>query len=198
MKFFNLFKKEKLKKWINENAEGPQSTTLLSSVAFSEAIFFPVPPDVILIAIIAARRVPRWAFYASVTTLSSTFGAISGYMIGMFFFKAFGEAVISFYDLQSQFETISVMFREQTFFAVFVSALTPIPFKVFTLAGGLFKVNFLWFILASLLGRGIRYFFIAYMMKLYGHNLAHTIYKNFNLFSFITVIIIGLAVYLLV
>jgi membrane protein YqaA with SNARE-associated domain len=197
MKFIHLFKKKKLKHWITENAEGAQSTTLLSSISFSESIFFPIPPDVILIAIISARKKTKWAYYATITTISSTLGGISGYMIGALLFKFLGQPVITFYGLESQYKMVFDLFHQYDALAVFLGALTPIPYKLFTLGSGVFGINIFVFILASVLGRGIRFFTVAYIMKIWGHKIAHVVYKHFNLFSFITVIIMALVVYVL-
>ncbi len=161
MKFFHFFKKQKLQDWVAKNAEGPQATMLLSTVSLTEAIFFPIPPDVILIAIISMRKVKKWFFYSSITLFFSILGGIIGYILGHSFFNLFGEAIISFYNLQEAFDKISIIFKEQTFFAILIAALTPIPFKIFTLAGGLFKVNFFIFLLAAIIGRAIRFYLVG-------------------------------------
>lgn len=192
MRFVYLFKKEKLKNWITKNAEGPQSTVFLSGISFTESIFFPIPPDVFLMAIISVRKVQRWFFYASVTTGFSVLGGIFGYIIGAGFFDIFGEAIISFYNLQDPFTKIAEIFRQETFFAVLAAAITPIPFKVFTLASGLFKVNFFVFLLAAIIGRAIRFYTVAYLTKLYGPHLVKIFFKYFNIISLMLVILITL------
>jgi len=192
MKFFNFFKKQKLQDWVTKNAEAPQATILLSTVSFVEAIFFPIPPDVVLIAIISMRRVKRWFFYSSVTLVASILGAIVGYVLGFYFFDMFGESIISFYNLQETFDKISIVFKNQTFFAIVVAALTPIPFKVFTLAGGLFKVNFFTFLIASIVGRAARFYLVGYLTSLYGDRLVKVFFRYFNLISVILVILIAI------
>ncbi len=192
MKFFNFFKKQKLQDWVTKNAEAPQATILLSSVSFIEAIFFPIPPDVVLIAIISMRKVKRWFFYSSVTLVASILGAIVGYVLGFYFFDMFGESIISFYNLQETFDKISIVFKNQTFFAIVVAALTPIPFKVFTLAGGLFKVNFFTFLIASIVGRAARFYLVGYLTSLYGDRLVKVFFRYFNLISVILVILIAI------
>ncbi len=195
MKFFHFFKKQKLQDWVAKNAEGPQATMLLSTVSLTEAIFFPIPPDVILIAIISMRKVKKWFFYSSVTLFFSILGGIIGYILGHSFFNLFGEAIISFYNLQEAFDKISIIFKEQTFFAILIAALTPIPFKIFTLAGGLFKVNFFIFLLASIIGRAIRFYLVGYITSIYGNRLVKVFFKYFNTISLFVVILIIALVY---
>ncbi len=195
MKFFHFFKKQKLQDWVAKNAEGPQATMLLSTVSLTEAIFFPIPPDVILIAIISMRKVKKWFFYSSITLFFSILGGIIGYILGHSFFNLFGEAIISFYNLQEAFDKISIIFKEQTFFAILIAALTPIPFKIFTLAGGLFKVNFFIFLLAAIIGRAIRFYLVGYLTNIYGNRLVKVFFKYFNTISLIVVILIIALVY---
>jgi membrane protein YqaA with SNARE-associated domain len=192
MKFWHLFKKEKLQAWVTRHAEGPQAAVVLSSISFAESLFFPIPPDVFLIAIISVRKVQRWFFYATLTTVFSILGGIVGYIVGASFFDAFGQSIISFYGLEADFEKIRILFQDQTFFAMLVAALTPIPFKLFTLAGGLFKVNFFVFLIASIIGRATRFYAVAYLTKLYGPSLVKIFFKYFNTISLILVFLITL------
>ncbi|MEZ4103022.1 MAG: VTT domain-containing protein [Candidatus Paceibacterota bacterium] len=192
MKFFHLFKKEKLLGWVTKNAEGPQGTVALSTLSFSESLFFPIPPDVLLIAIISVRKVSRWFFYASVALVFSILGGVVGYIIGATFFDTFGQGIIDFYNLSEAFEKISIVFKEQTFLAILIAAITPIPFKIFTLAGGLFKVNFFVFLFAAIVGRAARFYAVAYLTKLYGPYLVKIFFKYFNTISLFLVILITL------
>jgi membrane protein YqaA with SNARE-associated domain len=190
MKFFNFFKKEKLLAWVTKHAEGPQGTVALSSLSFAESLFFPIPPDVLLMAIISVRKVQRWFFYATITTVFSILGGIVGYIVGATFFDAFGQGIITFYGLEADFEKIKIIFEDQTFFTILVAALTPIPFKLFTLAGGLFKVNFFVFLIASIIGRATRFYVVAYLTKLYGPALVKIFFKYFNTISLTLVFLI--------
>lgn len=195
MKFFHFFKKKKLQDWVTKNAEGPQATMLLSTVSLAEAIFFPIPPDVLLIAIISMRRVKKWFYYSSVALVFSVLGGIMGYIIGNSFFDLFGEAIISFYNLQEAFDKISIVFKEQTFFAILIAAITPIPFKIFTLAGGLFKVNFFIFLLAAIIGRATRFYLVGYITNIYGDRLVKVFFKYFNTISLLIILLIIVLVY---
>lgn len=189
--------KDRIRKWTIAHAEGPYSKFWLSFFSFAESSFFPIPSDIILIAVILARQRHRWIFYALLTTFFSILGGLFGYAIGFIFFKTLGVKIISFYGLEQQVTTVSRLFADNAFFTMFIAAFTPIPYKVFTIAAGLFKINILTFILASVLGRGIRFFAVAYFVKIYGKRISHVLYKYFNIFSIIVIVIIALFIYAL-
>ncbi|VAW11705.1 FIG139438: lipoprotein B [hydrothermal vent metagenome] len=187
--------KENIRSWALRHAEGPHSKFWLSALSFSEASFFPIPPDVLLIAILLANKARQWLYYAFLTTLFSVLGGVLGYGIGYFFFDLFGQQVISFYGLQSQFVYLKDIFNDTTFWAIFAAAFTPIPYKIFTITAGLFNVNFIVFLIASILGRGIRFFAIGFILKHYGEKIANVLYKYFNIFSFVTLLILIILAY---
>lgn len=190
--------KEKLRNWAIAHAAGPYSKFWLSLFAFTESFFFPIPPDIILIAILLAKQATRWFFYAMLTTFFSVLGGLFGYLIGFVFFETLGDSIVSLYNLQSQMEVVSQFFAQHGFFAIFLAAFTPIPYKVFTITAGLFSVNIVVFIIASILGRGIRFLVVAYLMKVFGERVASFLYKYFNLVSIIVVAIIALIIYALI
>lgn len=174
--------KDRIRDWTSRHASGFKAKVVLALVAFSEASFFLVPPDVVLIAILVI--VPaRWFYYASLTTVASVLGGMFGYVLGFFFFEAIGQWIITTYHLAEEMSQVSLLFGNNAFLAIFISAFTPIPYKVFTITAGFFKINFLVFILASLLGRGLRFFFVGYLMNRFGPALGRTMYKYFNLFA---------------
>ena len=149
-----------LKNWLLNNADSKYSYFALFGISFIEASFFIIPPDIFLIPLVLARR-NKWIFISFITTLGSVVGGIFGYIIGLFFFELFGAYILDVYNLKDYFLTVGNWYSKNAFLAVFISAFTFIPFKVFTLAAGLFKINFFIFIFASAIGRGLR-FFIAY------------------------------------
>lgn len=199
MQFKDLFRKQKIKDWLVVNAEGPQSSVFLFSISFIESIFFPIPPDFILMTILAARKNQRWAYYSAITTIASTLGGVLMYTIGHLFFQAFGEAIVSFYHLAPKFDAINMAFQKHTFLAILFAASAPIPesYKVAAMAGGLFKVNLPLFILASIIGRGGRFFLVGFFMKLFGHKIAHHVYKHLGLIATLISIAVGVGIYFL-
>lgn len=187
--------KNKIRDWSIRHAEGPNTKLWLAILSFSEASFFPIPPDVLLIAILLANRARQWFLYVLITSVFSILGGILGYFIGMFFFDILGQQVISFYGLESQFAYLKNIFEGAAFWTIFTAAFTPIPYKIFTITAGLFSVNFVVFIAASILGRVIRFFIVGLLLKLYGERISKVLYKYFNIFSMAVLVVLGLFIY---
>lgn len=164
-------------------------------IAFAEASFFPIPPDILMIAILLINA-ERWIFYAGLTTVGSVLGAFLGYLIGWGFYEAIGQHIVEIYNLQNLVNVIGEKFSGHAFFTVFIAAFTPIPFKIITISAGIFKISLWKMILASIIGRGSRFFAVAFITKIFGKKLNSFIFKYFNIFSF-AVIIIAILVFLL-
>ncbi len=165
--------------WFSERAHGAHARAWLFAVSFSESSFFLVPPDVLLVAILLAGA-ERWVFYASLTTVASVLGGAFGYVLGAAFFDTVGSRIISLYDLAGAMARVSDLYHANAFWAVFTAAFTPIPYKVFVLAAGFFKVDFLAFMAASLLGRGLRFFAVAFIVRRYGEGILALVMRYFN------------------
>lgn len=187
--------KEDLKAWTVRHAEGKNAKWWLFGVAFAESSFFPIPPDVLLVAILMTRERVRAFFYASVTTAGSVLGGLLGYAIGYFFFQTVGVWLVDTYHLQAQMVTVQKLFIENAFFAIFVAAFTPIPYKLFTIAAGLFGISLPVFIVASILGRGGRFFLVAIVMRFFGEHVIRLFYRYFNIASIILVVLMGILLY---
>lgn len=198
MKFKDFFHKTKLKDWFVANAETKRAKWVLAIVAFFESIFFPIPPDFFLMAILASNNARRWAYYSAITSIASVLGGIVSYGIGYLFFDALGQRIIDFYNLQEDFLRVQELFRDNSFLAVFVSSFTPLPDKVFNLVAGLFKVKIVTFILAYILGRSLRFFAVGLVMKIFGVRAARAVYHHLNAFSIAIVAIILVAIVLVI
>lgn len=191
MKFWITKKRDQIRDWVLRHAEGPRARLWLIAVSFSEASFFPVPPDILLIAILLTNGA-HWVKYSLITTLSSVAGGIFGYIIGFFFFTHIGEPLIAFYHLEESALYLGSIFSDNAFLSIFLAAFTPIPFKVFTIAAGLFQIDFFIFIIASLLGRGTRFFAVGYLLYRFGEKISLLLFKYFNIFSlFIAILILA-------
>jgi membrane protein YqaA with SNARE-associated domain len=153
--------------WFVERAEGHHARFWLVVIAFTESSLFLIPPDVLLVAILIARG-ERWMYYATLTTVASVAGALFGYAIGMFFYDTIGIQILSAYGLLDKMEFVRTQFSNDTFLVILFTAFTPIPFKIFTLIGGFLHVNVIAFTLAALLGRGARFFLVAYIARTVG------------------------------
>ena len=182
----------KLYEWTIKWSKSKYANLSLFLLAFSESSFFPVPPDVLLIAMTVVNRA-RWWIFAFITTVGSVLGGILGYYIGIALFETVGKAIINFYHLQDLFEIVGNKYSENSFLAVFTAALTPIPYKVFTIAGGVFRIPIQDLIIASVLGRGGRFFIVAAALRIFGEKISKVIEKYFDILSlvFMALIIIG-------
>ncbi len=192
IKGFHLYAMGKLKKlydWVISWGHTKYGTPALCSLAFAESSFFPVPPDVLLICLGISK--PKKAFwYAFLCTLFSVIGGLLGYLIGFAFYAAIGKPLIAFLGYQAEFEVVGKLFQDNAFWAILTAALTPIPYKVFTIAAGFWKITLPAFIIGSIVGRGIRFFAISALLFFFGARVKVFIDKYFNLLSFLALILL--------
>lgn len=166
--------------WVLHWAETPYGVPALFVLAFAESSFFPVPPDVLLIAL--AIAIPTRAFrYALVCSVGSILGGMLGYVIGWQFYELVGAPIITFYGYQAHYDKVATLYQEHGVWAVFIAGLTPIPYKVFTIASGAFYFPFLKFLVASILSRSARFFLVSALIWGFGPKIKGFIDKYFNL-----------------
>lgn len=175
--------------WFKARAHGTHARAWLAFLSFSESSFLFIPPDFLLIAILLAGS-QRWLGYALLTTLASIAGALFGYVIGAFFFASVGQELINLYGLSEEFARVGALFSTNTFWVMFTAAFTPIPYKVFVLAAGFFRINIWIFLIASIVGRAMRYTLIAYITHRFGEHAARLVLVHANR---ATVIVLALA-----
>ena len=173
---------KKLYDWVLHWAETPYAVPALFLLAFSESSFFPVPPDVLLITL--AISIPKKSFkYALICMVGSVLGGMLGYGIGLHGYEAIGKPIVDFYHGQDIMNAIKLRYDEYGFLGILVAAITPIPYKVFTIASGVFKFDFLLFMIASVIGRSARFFLVAGLIWKFGPYIRDFIEKYFNLLS---------------
>lgn len=165
-------------------------------LSFIESSFFPVPPDVLMIPMVIARPDHAWRI-ASICTAASVLGAVAGYVIGWGFFETVGNFIVETYHLQAAMDNVGGRYQSHAFLSIFSAAFTPIPFKVFTLSAGVFKIPLILFIIASILGRGGRFFAVAWALKRFGVGIQKTVEKYFNWFSIAFVVLLMAGFFLL-
>lgn len=182
--------KNVLMSWVASRARHPHAKWWLFGVAFAESSFFPIPPDVLLAAILLTRERARAFFYAWITTVGSVLGGVFGYVIGFFFFQIIGEKLVAFYHLETEVAIVRELFVNNAFLAIFTAAFTPIPYKLFTIAAGLFGIDMFVFVIASIAGRGMRFYALAALMRYGGAYMAQVLYKYFNIISLLLIAII--------
>ncbi|KKM82431.1 hypothetical protein LCGC14_1319650 [marine sediment metagenome] len=175
--------------WTIHWAQTPHSTWALFILAFCESSFFPIPPDVLLIALAVALPIKAFK-YALICSVGSVLGGCFGYLIGYEFFEYVGRPIIGFYNITDVFNTVSAKYQSNAFTAIAIAGFTPIPYKVFTIAAGVCKVNLFTLILASALSRSARFFLIAGLFYLFGPKIKMFIEKYFNTLTVIFIILL--------
>lgn len=168
--------------WTIHWSKTPQAPYALFWVAFIESSFFPIPPDVLLIAMTIAHPKAWWK-NALICTAGSVLGALLGYAIGWFLFETIGQWIVSVYHLEKHVETVGRLYSDNAFLAILTAAFTPIPYKVFTIAGGLFKISIPVLVAASIIGRAGRFFLVAGLLRLFGQKISGFIEKYFDILS---------------
>ena len=164
----------------------------LGGVSFAESSFFPVPPDVMLAPMCLARPGRAWHF-ALLTTLASVAGGLAGYVIGYFAFDAI-EPWLRESQYWHSYESAVAWFGEYGFWAIFIAGFSPIPYKVFTIAAGVLSMALLPFALASLVGRGARFFLVAALMKWGGARMEGLLRQHIDRIGWGAVVVIGAGV----
>jgi membrane protein YqaA with SNARE-associated domain len=148
-------------------AANDHAVPALALVAFAESSFFPLPPDLLLIPMILAQ--PRRAFrLAAICTGASVLGGFLGYAIGYLLFDAIGRPVLEFYHAMDRYETLKAAFAEWGVWIIIIKGLTPIPYKLVTIASGVVHFNLAAFAFASLISRGLRFFLLAALLWRFG------------------------------
>jgi membrane protein YqaA with SNARE-associated domain len=177
--------------WVLSWAESPYGLVALFMLAVAESSFFPIPPDVLLIAL--ALSIPTKAFrFAAWCTAGSVIGGIIGYYLGFALWSTVEPLVIPALFSVEKFERVTTLYDEYGVPIVFAAGFTPIPYKVFTVAGGVAEINFPAFVATSIVGRGARFFLVATVIRRYGTQAKDFIDRYFNLVTLaFTVLLVG-------
>jgi|TARA_B110000263_G_scaffold56915_1_gene48548 membrane protein YqaA with SNARE-associated domain len=192
---------KKLYAWVLSWADKPNGNKFLAILSFSEASFFPIPPDVLLIPLCLGNRNKAYRF-AFTCSLFSILGAILGFYIGKVLWWntpgiEYSYLANTFFNYVpginvNGFNNIKAMYSEWNFWIVFTAGFTPIPFKLITISAGTFNINFFMFVIASILSRSARFFIVASLIKVFGEPIEEFIEKYFNLLAIIfTALLIG-------
>ena len=164
-------------------------------VSFTEAIFFPIPPDVILVPMCLAKKHKAF-FYAGITTLFSIFGGVIGYYIGLFFWVQLGAPLAAYLGFANAISEFSKLYDEIGMLMIFIGAITPFPYKIVALVSGALGFPFFIFVFASVTSRGLRFFVIAGLIYIFGKTVEVFIKRYLGiLFLMLVLIIVGLYLY---
>jgi membrane protein YqaA with SNARE-associated domain len=153
--------------WCIAAADKPYATWLMGAVAFLESSVVPVPPDAMLIPMALARPERAW-FFATLCTLASVAGGVLGYFIGAALYDSVGLWVMHLYGLTDKVEAFREAYAQWGSWIILLKGLTPIPYKLVTIASGFAGYSFVMFVLLSLVARGMRFFAVAFLLNRYG------------------------------
>ena len=165
--------------WSLSWADHPYAVVALFFLSVAESSFFPIPPDVLLLALCLGKPDKALKF-AAWCTAGSVIGGIIGWYIGLGLWSQLESVMIPSVFPQAKFDQVMGIYQEYGVAFVFVAAFTPIPYKIFTIAAGVFKLNIFAFAAVSLVGRGARFFLVAGLVKRYGDDARDFIDRNFN------------------
>jgi len=172
----------KLYNWTIHWSKTKKAPYALFGIAFAESSFFPIPPDVLLITMVVADR-HKWVRNALICTLGSVLGAVLGYAIGLGFYEVVGKLIVETYHLENMMEIVRQKYEQNAFLTVFTAAFTPIPYKVITIAAGLFRISLIILVVASMVGRAGRFFLVAAALRVFGNKIEKSIEKYFDILS---------------
>ena len=160
-------------------------------VSFAESSFFPIPPDVMLIPMVLAERA-RWIRYALVCTIASVLGALLGYVIGAFLFDVIGTHIIELYQAEDAFSKVQGWYDTWGAWGILFGAVTPFPYKVLTIFSGFTGFNIITLVIVSIVGRGLRFFLVSWLLYRFGEPIRTFIEKNLGLlFTLFMILLIG-------
>jgi membrane protein YqaA with SNARE-associated domain len=177
--------------WVLHWAETPYGLMALALLAFFESAVFPIPPDPLLITL--GLALPGRVFFAAlVCSVSSVLGGLFGYILGWGLWEMLGQIFFTYVPgfTPEVFELVRSKYDQYSFWAVFTAGFTPIPYKVFTVAAGVFRVDVGIFLLASVLGRSGRFFLVALLIWKFGTPIKMFIERYFNLLSMVFVVLL--------
>ena len=169
--------------------QSPSGVWALFFIAVAESSFFPIPPDVFLMVLCLA--VPAKSFrYAAICAAGSVLGGMIGYGLGVGFMDTIGMKILEWYGLHDKYAAVQELYRRYDALAVGAAGFTPLPYKLFTITAGAFKINFITFTLVSLVSRSARFFLVAAFIYKFGAPVRYFIERYFNLLSIIFFILL--------
>ena len=186
----------KIYEWTLRWAEHKFAPRMLAALTFAESIFFPIPPDVLLAPMVLAKPEKAWS-YATLTTIASILGGSVGYFLGLFMFEPWIQPAITAMGKQEAFDAVVLWFEHYGIWVVFIAGFSPIPYKLFTVSAGFLQMAFLPFFIASAIGRGMRFFLVAGIIRWGGAPMEQKIRQWVDILGWIIVGLIIVAYFVL-
>ncbi len=177
--------------WVLHWAQTPYGVPALFMLAFAESSFFPLPPDILLLAL--CLSLPARSFrFAFMTTIGSVVGGMAGYFIGSTLWGATADLFYQYVPgfTPTGFNHIQQLFSSYDFWVIFTAGFTPVPYKIFTIGAGVFEINFPLFVVTSVISRGLRFFILAWLIHTFGDKVKAAIDKYFNLLTMLFMILL--------
>lgn len=175
--------------WMMGLAASRRAPVALGVVSFVESSFFPIPPDVMLVPMVLARREKAW-WYATLATITSVLGGLLGYWIGYTLYDSVGVPILKFYGKEGALDGFINFVHDYGVPAVIIKGMTPIPYKVVTIAAGVAKMNLAAFIGASIVARALRFYLVAGLLYFYGEPIREFIEKRLALVTTVFVLLV--------
>ncbi|RUO41174.1 hypothetical protein CWE22_03015 [Pseudidiomarina aestuarii] len=148
-----------------------RAPAILAALSFSESVIFPIPPDVMLAPMAMTQPKRAW-FFAGITTIASVLGGIAGYLLGWLAFDPIVLPLVEWAGYQDKLTTVTEWFQNYGFWIIFIAGFSPLPYKLFTVTGGMLQVAFIPFVMGSLVSRGLRFFLVAWLLRTGGTTMA--------------------------
>ena len=186
---------KKLYDWVIHWAETKYGVPVMAFIAFIESSVFPIPPDPLLMAL-GLSRPKKAILYAIICSVASIAGGLVGYLIGWAIWETVSEFFLTYLFSVDAFNYVGIKYNENAFLAILGAAFTPIPYKVFTITAGVFKINLAIFILASSIGRSARFLIEGSLIYFFGEKIRDFIEKYLNLLSIIFFILLLVGIYI--
>lgn len=175
--------------WMMRKASDEKAPWALGVVSLIESSFFPIPPDVMLIPMVMANRQKAW-WYATIATVTSVLGGLLGYAIGYYLYEAVGIPILEFYGKAHALDSFIAFVHDYGVPAVIIKGMTPIPYKVVTIAAGVAKMDLLAFIGASIVARAMRFYLVAGLLYFFGEPIRDFIEKRLTLVTTLFVVLL--------
>ena len=176
--------------WMMRKAADDKAPWAMGVVSFIESSFFPIPPDVMLIPMIMANRQKAW-WYATIATVTSVLGGLLGYAIGYYLYEAVGIPILEFYGKANALDSFIAFVHDYGVPAVIIKGMTPVPYKVVTIAAGVAKMDLLAFVGASIIARAMRFYLVAGLLYFFGEPIRDFIEKRLTLVTTAFVVLLA-------
>jgi membrane protein YqaA with SNARE-associated domain len=176
-------------RWVESFADKPHGATALFVFAFAESSFFPIPPDVLLIALALAKPT-RACRFAAWCTVGSVLGGLFGYFIGAVLYDSVGQWLIALYGYGDKVEAFREAYAAWGAWIILLKGMTPIPYKIITITSGFAGYNFLMFVLLSFVARGMRFYLVAFLLYRYGERARAIIEERLEFWTIIALIVL--------